>query len=421
MSDNLLLTLLGAVSVGALVMGMNQNENDKNEIIEEYNTCGIGAMTAVAQPVAYKNGVAVGLNYASPRPSLVNSMKAVQKMTQQGVPQGQQLKTLQGMAEASTNSQKAMLMADLNNQQAQRMTLQKGPVPMGVRENYTEQKKSLGSSDITRNDYASWPQYQQTIPLRSPDVKLSATLSYNTPSYNKMGITDVYKSVPANQYGAKVERNLDNSMDYGRLLEGYAPPSQTSQVQHPQPQYMAPSADGLTPASNFIANAKSFKDALDQGNTKYAGDKFVLNAGTCDTQDVSNELLPLGTMESSVGENVVMFDRFMNVSKRTSHRTAPSGCRDLIRGDLPIVPDPCQIGWFQPPGRVQDLAQGALQQIASSAGGSSPDGGLSNFISTYGVSTPFSTQASVNTQYTPLELSLQGTGSPNTVSVSSFN
>lgn len=423
MSDNLLLTLLGAVGVGALVMGMNQDQNEK-QIVEEYTSAGgMPASSSMREStIQTQNGV-TSLNFAVPPPSLQQATSQVKTMMNQGVPQDQIIQKMKMMGQAQTNSQKAALMSSLNQQTSTRMALQSGlPQQQMMKENYREMSKSLGSEAPVRDGtFVSYKNFEQSTPLRSPSLNLGANINYNSPSNNMMGMTDVYKNSPSNLY-TKVDKNLDTPMAHGALLEGYAPKQNVSSLSptSPQPQYMVPSADGITPSANYTANPSSFLKAIDQGNAKYSTGGQVLNSGVCGSQEINNEMLPVGTMESSSGDQVFTFDRYMTVAGKTNGwRQRQSGTVDFIRGDIPIAPNVCSVGWFQSPQSPQFLTVGAVQQITDQVGGNATQ----QFIQSYGATSAAALGSNVNTQFTPMHMALQATNPAGgaTVQVGAFH
>ena len=157
MSDNLLLTLLGAVSVGALVMSMNKEEEVRenwwagiqlsaNRITMQRNPDGSTSEVSISNPAQIKS----------------------------------QLDRLHIKASEQ-------LCGKCDNQNAFNETnLDDGY----TEESYTPSTPSLGSGMVTGNDYVSYPTYNQTITAPSPSLGLPAQIRYNPPSLNDMGITE---------------------------------------------------------------------------------------------------------------------------------------------------------------------------------------------------------------------------------------
>jgi len=195
MSDNLLLTLLGAVSVGALVMSMN-----KEDEIRENWWAGI-SFTSQRNEESVVNGVPTQISERDP------------KTIQSGLQQLQQ-----------TGNQQMM------QQMQQLQSVSIGPDAPAVTERFSYQSNyqpSLGSSAVTNNDYVSYPQFNQSITAPSPSLNLPAQIRYNPPSLNNMGITENFSCNT---------RPVSN-MDYANVVEGFMSndPSNPS----PAPAYAA--------------------------------------------------------------------------------------------------------------------------------------------------------------------------------------
>jgi hypothetical protein len=320
MSDNLILTLLGAVGVGALVMGMNNdNKNENKQEIKETFWNGIalrsiaeqGALPASSMQQATASGNAQvdlqGINFASG--AGVNMAAAAQRM-QTGSQQPQQRVPIFELFQDS-------------------------------------QQQSLGANPVTKNDYpfVSYPNFQQSIPLRSPDIKVPAQIRYNPPSLDKMGITEAY------QCSSKQSQNVPRN---GTVIENYMA---TVPTENPGPNYAA----------------GNYNEVLQQAKKDNPG---------CGVK--VQESLPLGSMEgigsNGEPENFMVFDRLMTTTMKPG-RTRQKGVSDLIRGDLPVCVDPCQKGWFQASAKPTDLSSGALSVIA---GKNEHDASFAEFVKMYG-------------------------------------
>lgn len=375
MSDNLLLTLLGAVGVGALVMGLN---SDKENVKENWGPNGSIALRKVYERVQVdeQNGqeTLTNVNFAEPSPQLRQAISTVAKMNAQGVPQRQQMATLINKADEN-----------LSQQKSQFSRLAKSGNPM-VRESYEPNYSygGLGSNAVTSNDYVSYPQFNQNIPLQSPSLNLPSQIRYNPPSLDKMGLTDEYQS---NRNNTFIERPLNNSMDYANVVEGYMSPSQAP--------YDGPA---------YVANQKSFQDAIERGNKE--------NSADFSSQD---GLLPMSTMENGgAGKPTMMYERLMYSTGRLGGWRQAAGGSDLIRGDLAVCTDPCQKGWFQSSLQPKDLRVGALGQIA---GNSEAGSTISTFVQQNGATGV----PSINPKLTTMEKALLSTPSGTSLaSVASF-
>lgn len=157
MSDNLLLTLLGAVSVGALVMSMN-----KEEEVRENFWAGIQLGTRRVTMEKHPDGTYSAVDFRNP----VHVKSQLDKLH----------------IEASSQ-----LCGKCDNQnQLNDTNLDDGY----TEELYTPRTPSLGSGMVTDNDYVSYPNFNQTITAPSPSLNLPAQIRYNPPSLNDMGITE---------------------------------------------------------------------------------------------------------------------------------------------------------------------------------------------------------------------------------------
>ena len=352
MSDNLLLTVLGAVGIGALLVGMNQKE----EVRENWGPQGMLNLSPRVERV-YLNKDSqepTALNFAQTPPNLEALKTQLSRLERAGVPDGQQLTQLSTFAVARANNQNAQFAKAVNP------TVESFQNPSS---------HSLGSGAVTRNDYVSYPQFNQNTPLQSPSLNLPAQIRYNPPSLNNMGITSAYQSQPNNNF---------NGMDYAQLLEGFeGPPSRTNVNTYERNPEQNP--DGTNRNIGNVANAAGYMSAFNEGTKKYSNvqDSSPVNA------------LPLSDMDSSAGnnpsaENTMYYDRFIYANGRNGGwRASSSGSSDLIRGDLAVCVDPCQKGWFQSSLKPSDLRNGALQVIAGPSG-SSANSDVAAMASAYG-------------------------------------
>lgn len=381
MSDNLLLTVLGAVGVGALIMGMSQN--DKKQVKEDFIQ-GYSLSRHVSKEVGdgcNNNSV----NFAT-NPALQQSVQTIARLNREGVPQASQIAHLQNQANNRVSSQNS--------------TLQKFASPSHVSESFVKMKEnfappsqSLGSSAVTRNDYVSYPQFNQSTPLQSPSLNLPAQIRYNPPSLNNMGITNAYQNQP---------------MDYAGLVEGYT----SVNTFEKNPQLMSSGYNN----TNDHTNPGSFIDALNKGTSAYSLDKNAPVQGS----------LPLSTMDNGAQgnpahENSMMYERFIySTGKLGGWRAHSSGVTDRIRGDLAVCVDPCQKGWFQSSLQPKDLVGGALQ-VLSGLSDANNNSTTQQMARQYGsLSASNGSQGQTGT-LTTLHKALQGNStSSGTLTVSSF-
>ncbi len=377
MSDNLLLTVLGAVGVGALVMGMNQS--DVKKPLKEEFVQGYSFGRYMANEIGEKDGCQLSsVNFAQ-NPGLQRNIQEVARMNNQGVPQASQVARLQSQSTARASQQMSQLAKSVGPQ---------------VENFVSPSQLGLGSGAVTRNDYVSYPQFNQSNPLQSPSLNLPAQIRYNPPSLNNMGITNAYQSEP---------------MDYASLVEGYT----NVATYEKNPEGVSKYGGQVNAALGNVTNSSNYLNTLKSGTASFASDKEVVQ-GT----------LPLSTMDSLAPENpaaqnIYNYDRFVySTGKLGGHRSNTSGGADMIRGDLAVCVDPCQKGWFQSSAQPKDLRTGALQVIAGPSVASS-NSDVQNFARQYGNRT-----ASTGLQGQSAKLSVLQTalaGSPNNiVSLTSF-
>ena len=320
MSDNLLLTVLGAVGIGALVMGLKENDNQiKEEFVQGYS------FNRKMEKEIGNECSRTAVNFAT-NPSLQQSIQTISKLNKEGVPQAQQIAHLQNQSMNRVASQKA--------------NIQKAMAPVEsfstLKEGFSYPSQNLGSSAVTRNDYVSYPQFNQSTPLQSPSLNLPAQIRYNPPSLNNMGITNAYQNQP---------------MDYAGVVEGYT----SVNTYEKNPQLMS------TGFNNNVTetNPSSFLGALNNGTKSYANNKDSPVQGGIPMSDMDS-----GAMNNKNANNIMMFDRAIySTGKGGGWRAHSRGDTDHIRGDLAVCVDPCQKGWFQSSLKPTDLVGGAMNVL----------------------------------------------------------
>lgn len=390
MSDNLLLTVLGAVGISALLIGLNQKE----EVRENWGPNGPLGLSARVERV-YVNPEnpqdVKAVNFAKTPPNIEALQNRQMALARAGVPDDQQLSQLSSFAISQARAQNAQFAKAVN--------------PMV--ENYEHPSNSLGSGAVTRNDYVSYPQFNQSTPLQSPSLNLPAQIRYNPPSLNNMGITSAYQSQPENRFSG-------NGMDYAQLVEGFESPATRpdvrTYVKNPEE-----TADGRNNMLGSVSNPGGFMSALKEGAKKYSNvqDSAPVNA------------LPLSDMDSAAGENpsaenTMYYDRFIYANARNGGwRASSAGSSDLIRGDLAVCVDPCQKGWFQSSLKPSDLRNGALQVIAG-PGGASSNSDVAAMASAYGNLSASGTQGQYKQLSTMQKVLMANNAAGSTISQTSF-
>ena len=295
MSDNVLLTLLGAVGIGALVMGMNQEE------VKEDWWAGINfrAEKKRVQVTTDENG----------------RILHEQQLDGPDIDQGMQELQRVNVQQTMTNLQSVQSVSFGDND---------------TKENFEHYSPSLGSGTMTGNHYVSYPDYQQTVNQPSPSLGLPAIIRYNMPSDDKIGITSNFRGPTVVEGWQSQDRNNPNPG------QGYS-------------------------AGNY---------------NELVGEVHHKNGEL----NVSSK--ELGVKTGQLGENVMIFDRYMTVPGKSAGRfNRGNGIVDRIRGDLPVCVDPCQKGWFASPGNPAQLTVGALGVIG---GGGEQANAIANFTKLYG-------------------------------------
>lgn len=376
-----MLTVLGAVGVGALLMSMKEN----NKVKEDW--MGIPRLQQVSTQLAQDGDCTKSLNFAV-RPQFQQSVKQAMALQQQGVSQSQIMSTLSNTNQQIRNQNLSTIYQGVNSTVSNMNA---------TKENYENSSPSLGSSAVTQNDYVSYPGFDQTMPERSPSLNLGRDIRYNPTSLNNMGVTEAYQSRPL------VEKPLQSAMDFSRVVkEGYC-----GDTFNNQPTAAQVKSSGLPPAGYTAGNYNATMNKASDLSQKQ-GSKFISE----------NSLLPLGSMDSANGQNVVMFDRPMYAGTRTGGwRQGGKGDSDLIRGDLAVCVDPCQKGWFQSSLGPANLRTGALQQIAGVSEQGTTIGAMAQV---YGQISPAAMNSTATPQYTANQMALMSTASGSLASVQSF-
>jgi hypothetical protein len=177
MSDNLLLTLIGAVGIGALVMGMNKDD----ELREDWwGGIHFSATRETVKRHTDKNGC-VTESVVNPKDTNITTQQSLKRL------QKEQARNLQ--AKMAANSKLAFGNGVKSNE---------GYDPeYPIQENFEQdrdQQYHLGSNQVTGDYYASFPNYQQSVTQPSPSLGLPAHIRYNPPSLDKMGITENFQN-----------------------------------------------------------------------------------------------------------------------------------------------------------------------------------------------------------------------------------
>lgn len=301
MSDNLLLTLLGAVGIGALVMGMNKDEEIKEDF---WNSIHLSANRETVKRTTDKKTGRVTETVIPFNDTAVTTQNSLQKLHSA---QNKQL-----MAKLSANQKLSFGPPKASHETFENSTRENFEMPYHA---------ALGSNQVTNDNYVSYPSFQQSINQPSPSLNLPAQIRYNPPSLNNMGITENFQCGPSRPM---------TSMDHANVVEGYLSMDKTNP----------------NPGANYSSG--NYNNVMKEAS----GSALNLKAQ-----------LPVGSMDTN-GDNTMIFDRYITVPGKAAGRfNRGNGIVDRIRGDLPVCVDPCQKGWFASPGKPSDLAVGALSYI----------------------------------------------------------
>lgn len=368
-NDNFLLTVLGAVGIGALVMGLNQK--DCNEPIQE-NYDGMttfGFQRVKERVMVDKSGCVRAVNFAQPMPGAQELDKRVAAIAQSSDSEAEKKAKLAKVNEQGTRQlyqavakQASIAQSSRGNparaaraaEAANPNTLQQ----VSFAEKYEpDYRMGLGAGTVTEPYYVSYGEFAQTVPERSPSLNLGRDIRYNPPSTDLMGISDAYQNLPQNQFGSngtQIQPMAPSSTieHYNMITENYADESQRQ----------APFMAGIQkfPGNNYMADKASMVKAVATGNAEFAEvGPIVIAPLTCQEgcDENAESLIPLGP---GAQDNVQIFDRVMTVPLKPGWRQHSAGDVDFIRGDLPVCVDPCQAGWFQSSLKPQFLQVGAL-------------------------------------------------------------
>ena len=249
-----------------------------------------------------------------------------------------------------------------------------------------ENKKTLGNGlgarDITNSPYVTTtPHLNQTVNQPSPSLNLPSLLRYNAPSLSKMGITENFQ-----------EKRQTPIRENYNARESCNKPQETYKAPNP---YNVPAGYTSSPLPQPTMNSSIDVPLDNLAKSGELADPFS-------------------------GKEVMVFDRPMTTTLKVG-RFAARGCRDLIRGDLPVAPNTHQ-GWFSTPADPSALSKGALQVMG---GDSESTNVMNKFMEIYGdasgVGSGVNLADPVDYQYTAYEMTTKNKGvCENTVSVQSF-
>lgn len=345
--DNVLLTVLGLVGMGALALGISKQEDVQEDYSGGMTSFPFSTRTELVKAVRGQNGCLSALNYADPRPGAQEILQQVEKIA----------------ASDASSAQRQLAIAQLSAQQTDKLasSLQQ-EVNARTAENYQPDRRSLGSNMVTEPYYVSYPQYQQTVPQRSPSLGLGRDVRYNPPSTDRMGITEAYQNLPQNRFTSVSRMPASSSVEHFDMISEHYEPETVVPIK--AKGYFANEAG--YPGTNVMSNKDEFIKAVATGNAT-ANKKqttgliapLTCNEGCASDAGVSDALIPLGP--DGADSNVMVYERSITVPLKSGWRQNSPGVSDYIRGDLAVCVDPCQKGWFQSSLKPSGLTVGALE------------------------------------------------------------
>jgi hypothetical protein len=367
--NNFLLSVLGVVGIGALVMGLQQQDECEQAVKEDYNS----GMTSFPfgkyreRLFVGKDGCVRAANFATQMPGAQKLDQQIRDILASDMTDAQKLdrvRRLQEEGKKQATQRVAQMAVNSGLAAPGSRTAQlavSAPAVQGPKETYIpDQSLGLGANAVTEPYYFSNGEYDQTVPQRSPSLNLGRDIRYNPPSIDRMGITEAYQNTPQNAFGGCVAGKqqalppTSTIEHYNLITENYDCGAGAKKL----PPFQA----GIRgyPGADAIANKTDFVKQVATGNAEFADkNALVIAPLTCqeNCDDTTDGLIPLGP---DGPDNVVMVERLMYVPQRPGHRQKSSGSVDYIRGDLPVCVDPCQAGWFQASQKPAFLQQSAL-------------------------------------------------------------
>lgn len=296
MDQSSILAIVGAIGVGALVMSLNEQKSNK-KIREDFTMVGLKSKYIAGTD---NNGTMSALNVL-------------------------QYPNIKPLDSKSTGAK---------NQVVEKFASR------------TQDRSSVGLGGAMVTDQRSFPtvsqpNYQQSTPLRSASLGLPASIRYNPPSKNNMGLTENYdcKRTPVNIRENYIEKNTT--------------------------PFMAPFSDPY------------------QGPGYTAGGQVQLKKDP-NVNYTPNDMAAIGTVEEPLGDGqpIMTYTRAMTAVMKPG-RFRQKGVADMIRGDIPIAPANCN-GWFQTPADPTALTTGAL---AVMGGNNETTNDMAKFMKMYGDAT----------------------------------
>jgi hypothetical protein len=195
----------------------------------------------------------------------------------------------------------------------------------------------LGSSATTSMPYVATPTYQQSTPLRSPNIALPPMIRYKPPTLDQMGITDKYMCPNGNNQPIK-EKYMN------------IPPNNAG-------GFMGMKIDPANPNPAFNSQAGTYGSYAASNYNEASGTKSCMDSSIIDG-------IPAGQIDmmsaSGDSQNVMVFERPMTTTMKYGRLAYGL---DPIRGEIPIEPNRPQI-FSNTPANPALLRSGALSVMS---------------------------------------------------------
>ncbi len=321
MSDKLVLTLLGAIGIGALVMGMNEDRK-----LQE-NWMGIQGVVFNKEKVEFDATT------------------------------GEQVGTVEANDKNVIN---AVLNLGAAGRKADREAKQEAAIKASIKENYEDMYTRDGERfECDPNDpncgeqYGMYDEGTEQYGMYDGGDGEQYDCDPNDPNCNAEQFRENWEE--SNNYQLGSGMVADDSIFHRNPQFNQSIPQPSPDMQNlgvPARMHVS-SMQGYTDSFNQPMQYANFIETYeDPKPTQAAKPKSSSTTGTLPPSDMNNP-----------DSNVIVFERLM-ASTRGGGRFNRSGTVDYIRGDIPVCPDPCQSGWFKSSAKPQDVLQvGAVAQM----------------------------------------------------------
>jgi hypothetical protein len=353
MSDKLILTLLGAIGIGALVMGMNE----ENKLKEDW--MGIQGIQMVNEKVEVD--AETGDQVGTVEPNDKNVINAVLNLGKAG-------------RKASRESEKkAAMEKHIKENYEDRERYEE--CPDGNCERYNDEDLYGGSGEPYDNGlYTGGEPYTEDEDLYggSGERYTEDGLYTDGERYTEDGLyTDGERYAeepcdPSTDPNCQAEYFEDSyHLGSGMVADDnifHRNPQFNQSIPQPSPDMQTLGVPARMHVASMQGYTESFNQPMQYANfiESYQDPKPTKQPSA--QQKNGGASLPPSDMNNP-DSNVIVFERLM-ATTRGGGRFNRSGTVDYIRGDIPVCPDPCQSGWFKSSAKPQDVLQiGAVAQM----------------------------------------------------------